>query len=112
MPVLKKRRLRLRRANHLLVPPNLRLKAKRPTTGSKSKPAKPDEWWGIDLTPVMVAGFGWIGIVVVLDCYPKKIVGHDAGVLWTATHWLATRHMAVNQQFPGGARGKGLLEAR
>lgn len=75
LPVNKKRILRLMREHHLLVPPNLRLKAKRTPTGSKPKPTKPNEWWGIDMTKVMVAGFGWIYMVVVLDWYTKKIVG-------------------------------------
>jgi putative transposase len=96
------------REHHLLVPPNLRLKAKRTPTGSQPKPTKPDEWWGIDLTKVMGAGFGWIDIVVVLDWYTQKIVGYYAGVPCTAKHWLAALHMAVNQQFPEGTRGKGL----
>ena len=65
--VNKKRILRLMREHHLLVPPNLCLKAKRTPTGSKPKPTKPNEWWGIDMTKVIVAGFGWISIVVVLD---------------------------------------------
>jgi putative transposase len=60
------------------------------------------------MTKVMVAGFGWISIVVVLDWYTKKIVGYYAGVPCAAKHWLAALHMAVNQQFPDGARGKGL----
>ena len=108
LSVNKKRVLRLMREHHLLGPPHLRLKAKRTPTGSKPKPTKPDEWWGIDMTKVMVAGFGWIYIVVVLDWYTKKIVGSYAGVLCTAQHWLAALHMAVNQQCPEGARGQGL----
>jgi transposase InsO family protein len=47
-------------------------------------------------------------IVVVLDWYTKKIVGHYAGVPCAAQQWLAALHMAVSQQFPEGARGKGL----
>jgi putative transposase len=108
MPVNKKRILRLMREHQLLVPLNWRLKAKRTPTGSKPKPTKPNEWWGIDMTKVMVAGFGWIYIVVVLDWYTKKIVGYYAGVPRTAKHWLIALHMAVNRQFPDGARGKGL----
>jgi len=43
--VNKKRILRLMREHHLLVPQNLRLKAKRAPMGSKPKPTKPHEWW-------------------------------------------------------------------
>lgn len=108
VPVNKKRMLRLRREHHLLVQPNLRLKAKRTPAGSKPRPKRPHEWWGIEMTKVMVTGFGWISIVVVLDWYTKKIVGYYAGVPCAAKHWLAALHMAVNQQFPDGSRGQGL----
>jgi putative transposase len=54
----------------------------------------------------MVAGVGWISIVVVLDWYTKKIAGYYAGVPCRAKHWLTALDIAVNQQFPEGARGK------
>lgn len=78
--VNKKRMLRLMREHHLLVTPNLRLRAKSTPTGRKSKPTKPNEWWGIDMTKVLVEGVGWISIVVVLDWYTKLIVGYYAGL--------------------------------
>jgi hypothetical protein len=50
----KKRILRLMREHQLLVTPNLRLRAKWTPTGSKPKPTRPNEWWGIDMTEVLV----------------------------------------------------------
>jgi hypothetical protein len=79
VPVNKKRILRLMREHHLLVPTNLRLKAKRTPIGSKPKPTKPDEWWGIDMMKVLVEGFGWVYIVLVLDWY--TIYEKDCGAL-------------------------------
>lgn len=108
LPVNRKRIWRLMREHHLLVPPNLRLKAKRTPSHSKPKPLKPHEWWGIDMTKVLVQGFGWVYIVVILDWYTKKVVGYYAGIQCTAKHWLAALDMAVNRQFPAGARGQGL----
>jgi putative transposase len=107
-PVHKKRVRRLTREPSLLVTPNLRLKAKRTPGKSTPKPTKPHEWWGIDMTKVLVQGFGWVSIVVVLDWYTKTIVGHDAGMRCTAQHWLLALDMAVNRQFPEGVQGKGL----
>jgi putative transposase len=66
-PINKKRNLRLRREHQLLVQPSRRLKAKRTPTRSKPKPTRPNEWWGIDMTKVLVEGFGWVYIVIVLD---------------------------------------------
>jgi transposase InsO family protein len=96
------------REHHLLVQPHLRMKAKRTPPGSKPKPTKPNEWWGIDMTKILVQGFGWVYIVVVLDWYTKKIVGYYAGMPCTARHWLAALDMAVNRQFPDGVRGQGV----
>jgi putative transposase len=58
---------RLMREHRLLVTPNLKLQAKRTSSRSKPRPHKANEWRGIDMTKVLVDGFGWISIVVVLD---------------------------------------------
>ena len=107
-PINKKRIWRLMREHHLVVPPNLRLKAKRTPMRSKPKATKPNEWWGIDMTKVLVEGFGWIDIVIVLDWYTKTIVGYHASLQCRAQHWLAALDMAVNRQFPDGVREQGL----
>jgi putative transposase len=107
-PVNNKRILRLMQEHHLVVQPNLGLKAKRTPTGSKPRPTKPNEWWGMDMTKVLVQGGGWVYIVVVLDWYTKAIVGHYAGVQCLARDGLAALDGAVNTQFPNGARGQGL----
>lgn len=108
LSVNKKRVRRVMREHHLLVKPNSKLKAKRTPSRSKPRPTKPGEWWGIDMTKVMVGGFGWVYIVLVLDWYTKKIVGSYAGVPCTARHWLAALDMALNRQFPAGVRDQGL----
>jgi putative transposase len=50
-----------------LVPPNRKLKAKRTPTGSQPKATKPHEWWGIEMTKLLVGDFGWVSLVVVRD---------------------------------------------
>ena len=74
--VNKKRVLRLMRQHGLLVKANPRLKATRTPSRSKPRPTAPQQWWGIDMTKVLVEPIGWIYVVVVLDWYTKKIVGH------------------------------------
>ena len=108
LAVNKKRVLRVMREHNLLVRPNRKLKATRTPSRSKPRPTKPQEWWGIDMTKVMVEGVGWVSIVVVLDWYTKKIVGYYAGTPCTAKHWLEALDMAVNRQFPHGTRGQGV----
>jgi putative transposase len=104
LQVNKKRVLRLLRSEALLVKPNLRLKAKRTSTKAKPRPTAPNQWWGIDMTKVLVESFGWIYIVIVLDWYSKKIVGYYAGVQCKSAHWLAAVNMAANRQFPNGIK--------
>jgi putative transposase len=108
LSINKKRVLRVMREHNLLVPPNRKLKATRTPSRSKPQPTRPNEWWGIDMTKVLVEGFGWVYMVVVLDWYTKKIVGYYAGAPCTAKHWLEALDMAVNRQFPNGTRDQGV----
>jgi len=108
LKVNKKRVLRLMQKHGLSVKPNQKLKANRTPSRSKPKPDQPNQWWGIDMSKVMVEGFGWMYIVVVLDWYTKKITGYYTGMECRAGHWLEALDMAVNRQFPDGVREKGL----
>jgi putative transposase len=72
------------------------------------KPTQPNQWWGIDMTKVIVQDFGWIYVTVVLDWFTKKIVGYHIGDQSKAQHWLEALNMAVNRQFPNGSRGQEL----
>jgi putative transposase len=108
LEINKKRVLRLLQKHGLLVKPDTKLKALRTPTRSKPKADRPNQWWGIDMTKVMIDGFGWMYIVVVLDWYTKKIVGYYAGMQCRSRHWLEALDMAVNRQFPDGVREKQL----
>ena len=105
VPVHKQRVRRLMREHHLLVQPHLRLQAKRPPTRSNPRPTQPNEWWGLDMTKVMVTGLGGRSIVGVLDGYTKQIGGDSAGVPGPTPHGLAALNRAVHQPVPEGARG-------
>ncbi len=106
--VNKKRILRLMREHHLLVKPNMKLKAWRTSSKPKPRPTAPHQWWGIDMTKIMVEGCGWVYLVVVLDWYTKKIVGYHSGPRSTAGDWLTALNTALNRQFPQGVREQGL----
>ncbi len=60
LEVNQKRVLRLMQKHGLSVKPNHKLKANRTPTRSKPKPDRPHQWWGIDMSKVMVDGFGCI----------------------------------------------------
>lgn len=108
LEINKKRVLRLMQRHDLLVKPDMKLRASRVPGRSKPRPERPNQWWGIDMTKVMVNGFGWIYIAVVLDWYTKKIVGYYAGMQCRNRHWLEALDTAINQQFPNGVRDHGL----
>jgi transposase InsO family protein len=104
----KKRILRLMQKHQLLVKGRIHLKAIRTPMKNKPRPTKPLEWWGIDMSKVMVEGFSWMYLVVVLDWYTKKIVGYSAGLECRTRHWLEALAEAVNREFPVGVKGQGL----
>jgi putative transposase len=104
LDINKKRVFRLMQKHELLVKPNMRIKAIRTPSRSKPKPDRPNQWWGIDMTKVMVDGFGWMYLVIVLDWYSKKIVGYNLSKRSKAQDWREALESAVNKQFPLGAR--------
>jgi putative transposase len=87
----------------------MRIKAIRTPSRSKPKPDRPNQWWGIDMTKVMVDGFGWMYLIIVLDWYSKKIVGYYIGMECRSKHWLEALDMALNRQFPDGIPGNRLF---
>jgi putative transposase len=106
--VNQKRIYAVMKAADLRVKSNPKLRAKRKADTKKPKPTRPNEWWGIDMTKVMIEGFGWVYRVVVLDWHTKKVVGPYAGLQARARHWLVALHRAVNRQFQHGVRDQGL----
>ncbi len=52
-------------------------KAKRKSNRKKPRPAKKNQWRGIDMTKFMVQNVGWVYFVVVLDWRTKKIIGFN-----------------------------------
>jgi len=105
--VNKKRIYRLMRENNLTVKPNTRLIAKRASEKPKPRADKPKQWWGIDMTKV-ISKTGWVYVVIVLDWYTKKIVGHYSGKQARTKEWLEALEKGFNREYPQGVRGKNL----
>jgi len=109
LTINKKRIYRLLKENNLLVKSDLKLKARRSNSQSKPRPERINQWWGIDMTKVMTDS-GWAYIVLIIDWYTKKVVGHFCGQQSKSWHWLAALNKAVNRQFPAGIRNAGGAE--
>jgi hypothetical protein len=92
----KKRVFRVKKEHNLLVEPNLKLTAKPTPSRSQTRPTKPHEWWGIDMTKVLWKASGgslscwcWIGTRKrssgnTLVC-PKRL-----GIGWQPWTWRQT----------------------
>jgi transposase InsO family protein len=106
--VNKKRIYRLMQENNLLVVDNARLKAIRARYPLRSKPkaTRPNQFWGIDMTKVLLRSFGWLYLVIVLDWFTKKIIGHSLKMRSKTEDWLEALNLAVNSQFPQGILSK------
>jgi transposase InsO family protein len=106
--VNKKRVYRIMKEYNLLVHKNQRLRARRDNKAYRSKPqaSRPNEFWGTDMTKVMVPSFGWLYLVVVLDWYTKKLVGYSISTRSKATDWLDALNTACDTQFPQGIMSK------
>jgi transposase InsO family protein len=102
--VNKKRIYRLMRENNLLVIDNARLKAIRAKYPLRAKPkaTRPNQFWGIDMTKVLLRSFGWLYLVVVLDWFTKRIIGYSLNMHSQANDWLEALNSAANNQFPHG----------
>jgi len=106
--VNRKRIYRLMKENHLLVAPNSRLKAKRAKYPYRNKPraTRSNQFWGIDMTKVMVGSFGWLYLVIVLDWFSKKIIGYSLKMRSKTDDWLEALNQAADNQFPQGILSK------
>lgn len=89
--------------NNLMVKQK-RYDAKRTSNRSKPKPIRPNQWWGIDMTKFLLPSVGWVYLVIVLDWYTRKIIGHHIDIQSKAHEWKEALHMAVNAQCPDGSR--------
>jgi transposase InsO family protein len=60
------------------------------------------------MTKFLVPALGWVYLVVVLDWYSKKIVGHHVGLRGRAVEWRQALDMGLQAEFPEGVRDQGL----
>lgn len=104
VPVNKKRVYRLMKESGYLVTKNFHLKAKRTQMRPKPRAERPNEFWGIDMTKIRMATWGWLYLVVVLDWYTKEIAGYSLGIQSKTEGWLMALNRAVNNRFPAGIK--------
>jgi len=102
IPVNKKRVYRLMKEQNLIVTPNVRLKARRGPLRPKPHAEYPNHFWGIDMTKIRMATWGWLYLTIVLDWFTKEIVGYSLSIQSKTDDWLNALDLAVNNRFPKG----------
>lgn len=104
----RKRIYRIMKEHNLLVQPNTRLKAIRSNQAYKSKPkaTRPNQFWGIDMTKVMISNYGWVYLTIVKDWCTKKLIGYSVNSHSKTDDWLDALHNACDNQFPKGVLSK------
>ncbi len=95
---------RLMQENDLTVKPNDRLKAKRGNLRRKPRASRPNQFWGIDMTKIKLATWGWFYLTIVLDWYTKEIIGYSLNIQSKTDDWLDALEMAINNRFPNGIK--------
>ena len=102
--VNKKRIYRIMKEQNLIVTQLVRLKARRGPMRPKPHANRPNHFWGIDMTKIKLASWGWLYLTVVLDWHTKEIIGHSLSLRSKTEDWLDALQMAVNNRFPNGIR--------
>ena len=102
--VSRNRIARIMSENNLMVKKNQKLKARRSNARSKPRAVLPNQYWGMDMTKVLLGSYGWVYLHVVLDWYTKEIVGFNVSWRSRTTDWLDALEKAVNKRFPEGVR--------
>jgi len=102
--VNKKRVYRLMKEQNLMVTPQIRRKAKRGPIKPKPVAARPNHFWGIDMTKIRMSIWGWLYLTIVLGWYTKEILGYSLSIQSKTDDWLHALGNAVNHRFPGGIR--------
>lgn len=95
---------RIMKEHQLTVTKQQRLRARRGPLRSKPRSHHPNHFWGIDMTKIKIAPWGWLYLCIVLDWCTKEIIGYSLGIQSKTDDWLGAVEMAVNNRFPNGIR--------
>ena len=95
------------KADGLLVPKNLRLRAtRRNSSTDKAKPTtiEPNRFRGTDMTRIMLPQSGWACLHIVIDWGDKKLLAAHLSRTSRSQDWITALEQAVASEFPMGIR--------
>jgi len=78
--------------------PKIRYKAARPKHVEKMKPVAPNHGWQIDMTSFSLSDFTALYLIMVTDCYSRKIVGWTLERRCRAGEWVGALRMGLESE--------------
>ena len=70
----------------------------RPKRVEKMKPTAPGQGWQVDMTSFQLSTLTTLFLVVVIDCFSRKIVGWNLSRRCRAGEWIAAVRMALEEE--------------
>ena len=81
-----------------LLQERIRFKAARPKRVEKMRPDAPNMGWQIDMTSFALSDLTTLYLVVVIDCFSRKIVGWNLDHRCRAKEWIGALRSALDEQ--------------
>jgi len=81
-----------------LTRPKIWYKPARPKRVEKMKPVGPNRGWQIDMTGFALSDFTPLYLIMVIDCYTRKIVGWTLDRRCRAGEWVSALRMALESE--------------
>lgn len=78
--------------------PKIWHKPKRPKRVEKMRPVAPNRGWQIDMTSFVLSDLTSLYLIVVIDCYTRKIVGWSLDRRCRAGEWVSALRMGLESQ--------------
>lgn len=78
--------------------PKIRYKHKRPKRVEKMCPLRPNQSWQIDMTSFALSDMTTLFLVMVTDCYTRRIVGWTLDRRCRAGEWICALRMALESE--------------
>lgn len=70
----------------------------RPNHVEKARPARPNEFWQVDMTSFQLSDLTPLFLVVIIDCFTREIVGYTLDRRCRAREWIAAVRTAIEQR--------------
>jgi putative transposase len=81
-----------------LTKPRIRYKSMRPKRIEKMTPDSPNKAWQIDMTSIYLSDMTPLFLIVVIDCFTRKLVGWTLDRRCRASEWISALRLALDNQ--------------